>query len=267
MREGEKIKCTVEVLTRNSAATLRACLESLRDFDEILVLDGNSTDGTRTIAEEYGCHTERQTESAEPEARIRDFSEVRNKGLRLARHRWFLFVDSDEYLSREAAAEIRSIVERRNPPYWIWNVPRKYVNGRTVVDCAATYPNFQTRFFNLDHVLEFKKAVHERIEPLPGEQVGKLASPLYIPLPSMEEIANKRAHYVAIEANRMRESTQWGLIVKIFNTLKASLLYFLRLPRVIFCQGTRMPFAYEWSRHQYNLALLSALFKRLCERR
>lgn len=258
-----KIKCTVEVLTRNSAATLVRCLESLKDFGEILVLDGNSTDGTFSIAKTYGARIEKQFETDEPSIVIKNFSEVRNKGLELAKNDWFLFVDSDEYLSDSVVQEIQNIIEHQNPPYWIWNIPRKYVDEGGVIECATTYPNFQTRFFHRAHVSEFKKEVHERIEPFPGEQTGTLRHPLFVPLPDMRDAARKRKHYIAIETLRMEQNTKRELLKKIANTLKASLLYAIRLLKLPFCRGRVMPFAYEWSRHQYNFRLLLALFFRL----
>ena len=45
-----KIKCSIGILTLNCEDTLARCLENLRDFDEIIVCDGNSTDKTIGIA-------------------------------------------------------------------------------------------------------------------------------------------------------------------------------------------------------------------------
>ena len=45
-----KILCTVAVLTKNSAETLARALESAKEFAEIIVCDGGSTDRTLDIA-------------------------------------------------------------------------------------------------------------------------------------------------------------------------------------------------------------------------
>ncbi len=50
-----KIYATVTVLTYNSERTLEACLRSVAAFDEILVLDGGSTDRTLEIARSFGA--------------------------------------------------------------------------------------------------------------------------------------------------------------------------------------------------------------------
>jgi len=40
------IKATVGILTFNSAKYLHHCLNSVKDFNEILIVDGGSKDGT-----------------------------------------------------------------------------------------------------------------------------------------------------------------------------------------------------------------------------
>ena len=49
------MKISVAINTYNSEKTLRACLDSVKDFDEILVCDMYSEDRTLEIAEEYGA--------------------------------------------------------------------------------------------------------------------------------------------------------------------------------------------------------------------
>ena len=49
-----KIKCSVPLLTLNSEKTLARCFESVKDFEDILIVDGNSTDTTHDIAKKFG---------------------------------------------------------------------------------------------------------------------------------------------------------------------------------------------------------------------
>ena len=48
------------MLTYNSEKTLRRALESVKDFDDIILCDGDSTDQTHAIAAEYGARVVRQ---------------------------------------------------------------------------------------------------------------------------------------------------------------------------------------------------------------
>ena len=46
---------SVVIHTYNNEAIIRDCLESVKDFDEIVICDMYSTDKTLEIAQEYGC--------------------------------------------------------------------------------------------------------------------------------------------------------------------------------------------------------------------
>jgi glycosyltransferase involved in cell wall biosynthesis len=90
----------VVVPTRNSATTLRACLESLRAQTyrcEIIVVDNNSSDETSSIAQDLAD----QVLVRGPER-----SAQRNAGAALASARIIGFVDSDMTLSTDVVAEV-----------------------------------------------------------------------------------------------------------------------------------------------------------------
>src|SRR3989344_7446677 len=110
-KETEKIPCTVAVLTHNSAQTLARALESAKDFAELIVCDGASTDRTLDIARAYGARIIPQdTAFQDREGRISDFGAVRNQTLKASTQDWFFFLDSDEVLTSELVAEISSLI-------------------------------------------------------------------------------------------------------------------------------------------------------------
>lgn len=256
-----KIPCSVEILTRNSAATLERCLRSVSDFAEIIILDGNSTDATRRIAEKFGCKIYRQYDTEEPLVRIRDYSEVRNKGLRLSTFPWFMYIDSDEYLSSEAAEEIRSIVESKNPPAYVFWQPRKYVLDGDVIECATTYPNRQIRLFHKTWVTGFERPIHERIFLKEGTKAGTLRNFEYVPLDPLEELHGRWKRYMNVEVAMNAQKPPIRLIKHAFRRIVLFALYAIRyLSTLVFCRGMRLPFSYEWGRHQYELKLARFLF-------
>lgn len=260
----EKIPCSVEILTRNSEGTLERCLESLKDFAEIIVLDGNSTDRTREIASRFGCTLMPQDERTEPEVRITNFSEVRNRGLRRARYSWFMFVDADEYISAELADEIRSVVAEHGSRTRVWWQPRKYVRDGVVVDCATTYPNRQIRLFHKSAVKEFIKPVHERIEVRAGESIGTLRHFEYLPLDPLAALRSRWERYIALEEEglRARPPSAWKCVRFAWRHLTLVGLYAGRYIRILlFCRGTRMPARYEFGRIEYHLRLIGLLIR------
>lgn len=260
------IPCSVSILTRNSGSTLRRALESVKDFSDVVVCDGGSTDDTLAIAEEFGARSIAQKAAClEENGRIRDYACVRNQTLSEAKEEWFLFLDSDEYLSEELRAEIqRTVASNDTAAYW---VPRKYVHEGRVIERSLSYPNKQMRFFKRSAVKGFRKPVHEKVEIVPGTSVRETSAAILVPTSDISLMRTKQKRYIAIELARqapIRLST-W---LRIFNAAcKVTLLYMLRLPRFLAASGTRLPLSYEFSALRYQWLLvggaLSALFGRV----
>ena len=78
---------SVIVITRNEAANLRACLQSVPFADEVVVVDNGSTDGTAAIARECGA---RISETADWPG----FGPQKNRALALASCDWVLSLDA-----------------------------------------------------------------------------------------------------------------------------------------------------------------------------
>ncbi len=252
-----RIPCTVAILTHNSESTLARALESVRSFDDVLVCDGNSTDDTRRIASSFGARIIEQDSSClSEEGRIRDFSGIRNQTLDAARHVWFLFLDSDEYLSDALVKELQEIVSQ-NMPAAFW-VPRLYVVGEQVIHCASTYPNRQMRFFHRESAGQFIKEVHERIELLEGASVRELSAALLVPFPeTAAELRIKWSRYLAIEEQRQSPRTFRSWLVSSCRDAAIGALFLARTMRnILCCRKGRMPLALELTRLWYQKELI-----------
>ncbi|MBI2640382.1 MAG: glycosyltransferase family 2 protein, partial [Candidatus Sungbacteria bacterium] len=259
----DKIPCSVEILTRNSALTLERCLESVKDFAEIIVLDGNSTDGTLEIARRYGCKIYKQYDTDEPMVVIKDYAEVRDKGLRLATYDWFMYIDSDEYLSPEAVEEIRQIVESPHPPAHAFWQPRKYVFNGKVVECATTYPNKQIRLFHKNYAEGFIKRIHERVKLKEGTKAGVLKGFEYLPVGLLAEMYRRWSRYIKLEEEMIAEESPLKLLRLSFRQALLFFLYSARyLRNLVFCRGVKIPFKYEFIRQGFGAVLSCRLFTR-----
>ena len=60
-----KIPASVGILTLNSAKEIPRAFESIKDFDDIYICDGNSTDGTQDIARSFGARIVKQFDTDE----------------------------------------------------------------------------------------------------------------------------------------------------------------------------------------------------------
>ncbi|MCL9972370.1 MAG: glycosyltransferase family 2 protein [Candidatus Pacebacteria bacterium] len=258
----DRIKASVGILTFNNADTIERALESVKDFDDILLIDGGSTDATLEIAARFGARVVPQDQKfKDASGRIIDFSGVHNQHLSAAQYRWCLYIDSDEYLSQESVAEIRSIVERPIAPQdaLVYELPRKTIINGVCIDCATAYPSYQKRFFHLDGVSGFIKPIHERINPKPGVRVAKLIHPQFVPLDlTPEAFYQKQRRYLALEVERHKNDTTWlWLTGVVYGSVRSSLAYLYRHIKVLlFCRGTPMPLWVEWSHHWYNWNLI-----------
>lgn len=99
------IPVSVLILTRDEEVNLPRCLNSLKDFDDVVVLDSNSTDRTREIAAAAGARVVVRA--------FDDYARQRNYGLTEIpyRHRWLLMVDADETVPEDLRREISLAME------------------------------------------------------------------------------------------------------------------------------------------------------------
>ncbi len=250
-----KITCTVGILTFNSGATLKATLESVTAFSEIIICDGGSTDETLSLARAFGARVIFQDPQFKGEGnKVTDFSGVRNQMLSVASHRWFFYIDSDELMTELLEREIAELIFSAHPSAAFW-VPRKYVLEGKTVECAATYPTRQMRFFHRDSVDKFIKSIHERIDVKSSAQIGTLENFMLVPFnPDPAFHRRKWEHYIELEAVRRGKISFFGWLAVCAANFKISLIYFFRYFRnMFFCKGTRLPWRLEWERHMYHV--------------
>ena len=121
---------TVVVPTRNSERTLEACLRSVRtqlEKDvELVVVDNGSMDGTTSIARRYAD----VVESYGPER-----SAQRNRGAKLGRGDYLLFIDSDMLLAPEVISDCLAAVRQSAAPAVI--IPEVTVGEGFWAHCRA----------------------------------------------------------------------------------------------------------------------------------
>jgi glycosyltransferase involved in cell wall biosynthesis len=94
------VPVSVVVLTLNEETNIRRCLASVGWADQVVVVDSGSADGTVPMARSLGAEVVEQAWLG--------FSAQREHSLRLPliRHDWVYFVDADEWVSPQLAAEI-----------------------------------------------------------------------------------------------------------------------------------------------------------------
>jgi len=110
---------SVVLATFNEEANIKACLESVKGWvDEIIIVDEQSTDKTKEIAEGLGAKV-----YSEPHEQI--FHITKNKAINKAKSTWILQLDADERITEEMKKEIIGILEGEYAGYDNWISPLK----------------------------------------------------------------------------------------------------------------------------------------------
>lgn len=101
------VKLSVALIVKDEAERLPRCLASLADFDEIVVHDTGSSDGTMEVARRHGAQVVFATSPIVPF----HFAEARNRALARCSHPWIVSVDADEEFEPGAADAIRHAID------------------------------------------------------------------------------------------------------------------------------------------------------------
>ena len=106
-------KLSVCIITKNEAANIRACLDSVAFADEIVVIDSVSTDETVAICREY---TEKILVTP-----YKGCGPQKKQALEMATSPWALILDADERLSKELQLEIQKTLQA--PQHDAYSIP------------------------------------------------------------------------------------------------------------------------------------------------
>lgn len=136
MREENKI--SVVINTYNASRYLRQVLDAVKDFDELVVCDMESTDETLAIARDYGCKI-----VTFPKGQHTIVEPARNFAVQSATHPWVLVVDADEIISPQLRQYLYRRIAEPNCPAGLF-VPR--INKFMGMDIRDFTPDYQLRF-------------------------------------------------------------------------------------------------------------------------
>ncbi|MGE5620124.1 MAG: glycosyltransferase family 2 protein [Sphingomonadaceae bacterium] len=183
------------IIARDAADTIERCLASLAWTDgQVVVVDDRTADATAEIAARRGALVDVRP--------FVDFARQRNAALQLAATDWVLFVDDDEVVTDELAAEIRATIESPKPAAGYW-IPRKNLLFGRWVRHAGWSPDYQLRLLRRQdaHYRE-DRTVHELVD-LRGE-AGYLRNRLvHHNYSSLHEFLARQRTYAAMEAADM----------------------------------------------------------------
>lgn len=146
------MKLSAVIITKNEEDNLERCLKSVSFCDEIVVVDSQSTDRTKEIAQKY-------TDKVYDKEWL-GFEAQRTLALSLATNDWILSIDADEEVPLELRNEICTLLNSGDS-HSAYTCPRKTIHFNRWIKYGGWYPNRLVRLFKKSQGSWKGDAVHE----------------------------------------------------------------------------------------------------------
>jgi glycosyltransferase involved in cell wall biosynthesis len=190
----ERVAISVVIPTLNEAGRIEESLDGLSWADQVIVVDGGSSDRTVPIAQRFGADV--------LVVRDRTIAEQRNAGIAIARNHWVLALDADESVTAELRTSLARLtrlggtsptayrIRSRN-----WHLGRELRHGPWGHD-------WKVRVFSRDQRFAIRR-VHENLEI--HDDVGTLdGALLHYPYRDVSHQVSKVATYARWAADDLR---------------------------------------------------------------
>jgi glycosyltransferase involved in cell wall biosynthesis len=239
---------SVVLITLNEERNIDRCLSSCRWADEIIVVDSFSTDATVELARTY---TDKVFQREYPGS-----SAQVEWGVQQATNEWVFYIDADEEVSPELAAEVVAIAHGRtgnpakvDPPAGYEILRKSQAFGKWILH-GGWYPDYTFRLFRKDSYTVNHQEVHGGFNTT-GVR-GRIEAPLiHYTYDHVFSYVAKMNDYTSLQvSNKLRDNP--GCKVRWYNLVVNPALHFVRMFFVK--KGWRD----GW--HGFMLAMLDAVY-------
>ncbi len=163
------LKISVTIITFNEESNIKAACESAAWADELVVVDSNSTDATREIAQACGARVI-----------INDwpgFGAQKQFAVDQAQHEWIFSLDADERVSDELKRSIEALRNAKDLADGYQVARRTFYQDRWIRG-GGWYPDRQLRLFRKTKGRWKQRHIHESVTMDPGARVEMLPGDL-----------------------------------------------------------------------------------------
>src|SRR5271167_2864360 len=145
---------TVCIIAQNEEKNLPRVLQSVQGVaDEIVVVDGGSTDRTRETAEEFGAKVYERT--------FTNHADQKNYAASLSANDWIFLLDADEELSEELRESVRKW-KKTAAEFPVYEMARMTWYLGAWIHHSRWYPDWQRRIYRRDKA-SFWGAIHSAL--------------------------------------------------------------------------------------------------------
>jgi glycosyltransferase involved in cell wall biosynthesis len=204
-----KSQVSVAVATFNEENNIADFIESSKKIaQEIVVVDGNSTDRTADLAASLGAKVVSTSNKAM-------FHINKNLAFENCSNEWVLYLDADERISEELAGEIRQITKNNPTENGFWINRRNWFLGGYLKKGGA-YPDSVIRLFRKEKGVLPEKSVHEQVK-IEGK-VGHLKNDiLHLADPTFARYLERADRYTALTAANLEKSKTAKNPIQVLN--------------------------------------------------
>ena len=186
-------KLSVVILTKNEEDKIARCIESVKWADEVLVIDDESADKTREIAQGLGARVIINKSCG-------NFDGQRNIGIDNAKNEWILQMDADEVVTPLLRDKLREALG--NPEkfcaFKFWR--KNYFLGY-FMRYAGEY-DYWLRLFRKDKARYVGSDIHERLEV--NGKVGIIDADMeHFAFISIEQFIERQNYYSSFESRAL----------------------------------------------------------------
>ncbi|AKM81447.1 MAG: Lipopolysaccharide biosynthesis glycosyltransferase [Candidatus Pacebacteria bacterium GW2011_GWF2_38_9] len=194
---------SVVLATHNEEKNLAKCLESVKGLaDEIIVVDGDSTDQTRKIAESFGAKVFQTTNK-------QNFHINKQMAMDKAKEKLVLQLDADELVDEELREFIKklenSIQNKEKIEAVAWWIRRKNFFCGRFLSKGGQYPDPVIRLYVNGKAHLPAKDVHEQMEA-DGETAYAEGHLLHYSNPTFADYLHKFETYTSFKAKQLKEA-------------------------------------------------------------
>lgn len=145
------------LIVKNEEENIERCLGHLKSVvDEQIVVDTGSTDRTVELAEKMGAKVFYFDW-------INDFSAARNFALDKAKGDWIIFLDCDEYFSKDSVPLIRESIKKYGERKNIDGLTTEFININLNGEIISAVKNVSPRIFKRKKYIRYTNKIHEII--------------------------------------------------------------------------------------------------------
>ncbi|MCH3701495.1 glycosyltransferase family 2 protein [Campylobacter lari] len=148
---------SVIMMVKNAQKTLKACLESLQEFGEIVLIENDSNDDTLKIAYEF---SKSYKNIKIYQHKFIGFGPLKNLAISYTSNDWIFNIDADELAKKEFLQELKQIEANKED---IIALPRENLYNGEWIKACGWWPDHVMRVFNKTHTSFNGNLVHESL--------------------------------------------------------------------------------------------------------